>query len=54
MCQEKHCGDNNNSTDDCVALVEHATNGKKRTKAKAKMLHYDDQIIPCPWLTICI
>ena len=30
------CGDNNNCTDDCVALVEHETNGKKRVQGKAR------------------
>ena len=31
MCQGKNCGDNKISADDCVSLVEHVANGKKRS-----------------------
>ena len=55
--QGKHCEDNNNCTDGCLALVEHATNEKKgyreeTPKPRARRLHYDDQIIH--WLGIGI
>ena len=46
----KHYGDN--CTDGCLALVEHATRGKKdywketpKPKPKARRLRYEDQII---------
>ena len=50
------CGDNNNCTDDCVALVEHETNGKKRVQrqGRGRRLRYDDHIIPFSWLGISI
>ena len=55
--QGKHYGNNNNCTDGCLALVEHATNGKKdyreeTPKPRARRLRYDDQIIH--WLVIDI
>ena len=34
QAQGTHCRDNNNCMSGCVALDEHATNGKKRTKGK--------------------
>ena len=55
--QERHYGDSNNCTDGCLALVEHAINGKKvywedTPKPRARRLHYDDKIIH--WLGIGI
>ena len=55
--QGRHYGDNNDSMDGCLALVEHATNGKKDyreeiSKPRARRLHYDNQIIHWPGIGI--